>query len=181
MLSFSQTPFQVAVNSKQQMIISLLVDSKARLDMESPESALCAAGFLSKVFLLKQTFILHFVSSLTHLIAAGEGNLTQVRRLIENGVDPNLGDYDRRTALHLAAAEGHDKVVELLLRSKANPNSADRWHGTPLQDALKNSHHVAANVLRNKNGHVPTNFGVDAVCAAARFLDIHYNLLCFEL
>ena len=137
--------------------------------------------FFIKGLLLKQTFILHSVSSLTHLIAAGEGNLTQVRRLIENGVDPNLGDYDRRTALHLAAAEGHDKVVELLLRSKANPNSADRWHGTPLQDALKNSHHVAANVLRNKNGHVPTNFGVDAVCAAARFLDIHYNLLCFEL
>ncbi len=163
------------------MIVSLLVESKARLDMECPESALCAAGFLSKVFLLKQTFILHFVSSLTHLIAAGEGNLTQVRRLIENGVDPNLGDYDRRTALHLAAAEGHDKVVELLLRSKANPNSADRWHGTPLQDALNNSHHVAANVLRNKNGHVPTNFGGDAVCAAARFLDIHYNLRCFEL
>ena len=130
---------------------------------------------------MKQTFILHFVSFLTHLIAAGEGNLTQVRRLIENGVDPNLGDYDRRTALHLAAAEGHDKVVELLLRSKANPNSADRWQGTPLQDALKNSHHVAASVLRTKNGHVPKHFGGDAVCNAARLVDIQYFLHCFEL
>ena len=134
---------------------------------------------------MKQTFILPFVFSLTHLIAAGEGNIAQVKRLIENGVDPNMGDYDRRTALHLASAEGHDKVVELLLRSKANPNCADRWQGTPLQDALKNSHHVAASVLRTKNGHVPKHFGGDAVCNAARFADIQYylcsNLLCFQL
>ena len=122
---------------------------------------------------MKQTFILHFVSFLTHLIAAGEGNLAQVKRLIENGVGPNMGDYDGRTALHLAAAEGHDKVIDFLLRSKANPNSADRWQGTPLQDALKNSHHVAASVLRTKNGHVPKDFGDDAVCSAARFLEIY--------
>jgi hypothetical protein len=43
--SFSQTPLQVAVNSKNLMIISLLVAAKARLDMDSPETALCAAGF----------------------------------------------------------------------------------------------------------------------------------------
>jgi len=42
--------------------------------------------------------------------AAGSGDLSQVKRLIDNGVDPNKGDYDRRTALHLAAAEGNDKV-----------------------------------------------------------------------
>jgi ankyrin repeat protein len=53
----------------------------------------------------KQTFILLFVFSLNNLIAAGEGNIAQVKRLIENGVDPNMGDYDRRTALHLASAE----------------------------------------------------------------------------
>jgi len=28
--------------------------------------------------------------------AAASGDLPQVKRLIENGVDPNKGDYDRR-------------------------------------------------------------------------------------
>jgi ankyrin repeat protein len=31
------------------------------------------------------------------------------------GVDVNMGDYDGRTALHLAAAEGHIRCVRFLL------------------------------------------------------------------
>lgn len=34
-------------------------------------------------------------------MAAAEGNLDEVKRLVENGVDINKGDYDNRTALHL--------------------------------------------------------------------------------
>ena len=30
-------------------------------------------------------------------------------------MDPNIGDYDRRTALHLASSEGHDKVHSSIL------------------------------------------------------------------
>ena len=52
------------------MTISQLTAARAKLDMDDPASALCAA--------------------------AGTGDLAQVRRLIENGVDPNVGDYDRR-------------------------------------------------------------------------------------
>ena len=33
----------------------------------------------------------------------------------QQGVDMNLGDYDGRTALHLAAAEGHARCVKFLL------------------------------------------------------------------
>ena len=33
----------------------------------------------------------------------------------QQGVDMNLGDYDGRTALHLAAAEGHVRCVKFLL------------------------------------------------------------------
>ncbi len=40
-----------------------------------------------------------------------QGDIVQVKHLIDNNVDPNLGDYDQRTALHLSAAEGHDKVL----------------------------------------------------------------------
>ena len=38
------------------------------------------------------------------------------------------GDYDRRTALHLAAAEGHLEVVRfLLVKCKVNPKPQDRY------------------------------------------------------
>ena len=33
----------------------------------------------------------------------------------QQGVNMNLGDYDGRTALHLAAAEGHIRCVRFLL------------------------------------------------------------------
>jgi ankyrin repeat protein len=41
---------------------------------------------------------MHFKDPASALcVAAGTGDLAQVKRIIENGVDPNVGDYDRRT------------------------------------------------------------------------------------
>jgi ankyrin repeat protein len=36
----------------------------------------------------------------------------KLRRLIASGVDPNLRNYDGRTALHIACAKGHCQVPE---------------------------------------------------------------------
>jgi ankyrin repeat protein len=138
---WGHTPLQVAVNHKQQMIVQLLSLSKARLDLENAASALCDAS--------------------------SKGDISQVKRLIENGVNPSSGDYDKRTALHIAAAEGQDKVVEYLLSAKAHANCTDRWGGTPLQDALAGSHNSCAALLKSKGGKVPTSFGAAAVCSAA--------------
>jgi ankyrin repeat protein len=55
--------------------------------------------------------------------------------MIDAGVDISAGDYDGRTALHLAASEGQVKATELLLTNGANVNAADRFGNTPLQDA----------------------------------------------
>jgi hypothetical protein len=43
--------------------------------------------------------------------AVSEGDLAQLRRLLHAGADPNLGDYDKRTALHIAAADCNLPVV----------------------------------------------------------------------
>eukprot|EP00957_Ditylum_brightwellii_P164899 12554732-Ditylum_brightwellii.AAC.1 len=50
-------------------------------------------------------------------------------------IDVNEGDYDRRTALHLAAGEGRLEVVELLCEAGADVNIEDRWGNRPLDDA----------------------------------------------
>ena len=50
-------------------------------------------------------------------------------------IDINQGDYDKRTALHLASGEGHLDVVQYLCTAGANVNVADRWNNRPLDDA----------------------------------------------
>lgn len=63
-------------------------------------------------------------------------------------VDINKGDYDRRTALHLAAGEGHADVVEFLCTRKADPNVEDRWGSKPLDDAVERGYDATATVLK---------------------------------
>ena len=40
-----------------------------------------------------------------------EGNLPLLRRLIRAGAAADAGDYDKRTALHIAASEGNTAAV----------------------------------------------------------------------
>jgi len=63
-------------------------------------------------------------------------------------VDINQGDYDKRTALHLAAGEGHLDVVQFLCKRGANVNAEDRWGGKPLDDAIQKGNERVAAVLR---------------------------------
>ena len=67
--------------------------------------------------------------------AAADGDLEAIIRLNVLGVDLNHGDYDDRTALHLASATGHLDVVKYLVEQGVNVNPYDRWGSTPLNDA----------------------------------------------
>jgi Ankyrin repeats (3 copies) len=77
------------------------------------------------------------------ITAASEGDVDEVRDLLEYGnIDVNEGDYDQRTALHLAASaagqgEGHYQVIALLCQAGANVNAEDRWGNRPLDDAKR--------------------------------------------
>ncbi len=78
---------------------------------------------------------------------AGAGKFAEVRRLVDNGVDPNACNHDQRTALHLAAASGHREVVEYLLAAGADPARKDLWGGTPHGDAKRGGHEVVMSLL----------------------------------
>lgn len=64
------------------------------------------------------------------LSSASKGDVAGVKQLLDEGASINSSDYDKRTALHLAASEGHVPVVELLLKRGANANPVDRWGDT---------------------------------------------------
>ena len=69
------------------------------------------------------------------LLAASKGEVEIMRELIEMHVDYNAGDYDNRTAMHLAASGKHINAIRVLLENDANVNAIDRWGSSPLDDA----------------------------------------------
>ncbi len=94
----------------------------------------------------------HGVNVINLIWAASQGDLNEIRRLVSFGIDLNEGDYDKRTAIHLAAAEGHKHVIEYLMSKNCNLSPKDRWGTTPLADAIAHGHDDLANFIRKHGG-----------------------------
>ena len=82
------------------------------------------------------------------LFAASRGDVNQIRALVAAGCDVNCADYDKRTALHIAAADGQVATVEYLLEHGSNRHLRDRWGGEPLADAERIGHAAIIALLR---------------------------------
>ncbi|PSS04346.1 Serine/threonine-protein kinase [Actinidia chinensis var. chinensis] len=94
------------------------------------------------------------------LYCSSKGDKSGVIQELDKGVEPNLGDYDKRTALHLASCEGHTEVISLLLGKGADVNSTDRWGRTPLSDARSGKHEQICEILEAHGGIDP--MGLDS-------------------
>ena len=139
---YGGTPMADAVRHKQDKVIDILRANGQGLDNEDD-----AAGLLC--------------------FAASRGDCDQLRRLIDSRVDPNVADYDGRTALSLAASEGHLECIEYLLSRFADINPVDRWKGTPLTDAIRHKHVPAQDLLRKHGATLPTSD--DMACQLCEF------------
>lgn len=64
--------------------------------------------------------------------ASLQGELTEVRKAVDQGVDVNAADQRGRTALMLAAFNGHTEVVRLLLEEGARVSDTNSEGRTPL-------------------------------------------------
>ncbi len=85
--------------------------------------------------------------------AAHRGDVDRIRQLMEMGCSIDQGDYDRRTAMHLAASEGLLPVVRFLVHeASADVNPTDRWGGTPLDDAVRSKHEDVVALLKASGG-----------------------------
>ncbi|KAL5129208.1 Potassium channel SKOR [Glycine soja] len=107
--NFGNTPLLEAVKNGHDRVASLLVREGASMKIENAGSFLCTA------------------------VARGDSDY--LKRLLSNGMDPNLKDYDYRSPLHIAAAEGLYFMAKLLLEGGASVFTKDRWGNTPLGEA----------------------------------------------
>jgi glutaminase len=104
------------------------------------------------------------------LFAANEGDVSALLSQKNAGLDFSMdginfssGDYDSRTALHLAAAGGHPECVKFLIESIPSDklsdviNAKDRWGGTPLDDAIRQQNYDCEELLREAGGKTGTS------------------------
>lgn len=83
------------------------------------------------------------------LTAASNGDINSIRAIYAKGYDLNIGDYDGRTALHLAASEGELEIVEFLLSKKVNKMAKDRWANTAFDDAMREKENCSTSLRNN--------------------------------
>ena len=111
-----------------------------------------------------------YVAGCMLLRHVARGEREQAKKLCNDDIRlVNYRDYDRRTALHLAASEGRLGIVVDLLNKGARPNRADRWGGSPLDDALRHRHHAVAAELRKRGARLGAgvDYGAQIIAAAA--------------
>ena len=83
----------------------------------------------------------HIAKLCDMFFAAAAGEVETVREALENGnIDVNELDYEKRTALHIAASAGQLAVVDLLLSYKSAVNRKDANGKTPLMNAVRSDH-----------------------------------------
>ncbi|XP_076449866.1 protein phosphatase 1 regulatory subunit 16A-like [Babylonia areolata] len=81
-----------------------------------------------------------FVPNIVLLEAAARNDLSEVKRLLESGVDPDVTNEDGLTALHQCCIDDSEELMKLLLDHNANVNACDSEMWTPLHAAATCGH-----------------------------------------
>lgn len=97
--------------------------------------------------------------------AASAGNIQQIRKLLSQGLDVNVSNNERETALHMAAARGHFQAVLFLVNNGAFVNARTVKNWIPLHHAVRFRHANIVNFLiqRGSSGHARTSDGLSAI------------------
>lgn len=83
-----------------------------------------------------------------------EGDIEQIQRLIEEGLNVNLADENGCTLVHLAAFNNKKEIVEFLFEKGANINAVDKEQRTPLHYAVSEGHEEIVKFLLEKGANI---------------------------
>ncbi|CAI5467851.1 unnamed protein product [Closterium sp. Yama58-4] len=121
--------------------------------------------------------------TLSAIQQAARGDLDHLKMLRKLGADFSKGDFDGRTALHLAASRGFPDICSFILREGGAANRKDRFGVTPLLEALRAGHMQTAEVLREHGAEVLLDDPASELCHAVKRGMVEYleRLLSFGL
>eukprot|EP00897_Mesotaenium_endlicherianum_P005923 jgi/Mesen1/5359/ME000267S04506 len=154
---WGSTPLADAMQFKQSAVVELL--RLAGAQQEAPGGASAGGSLMSptpaSVPKGARRTSMELSKAVYLLTCATQGSAEGVRCLLDEGISADTADYDRRTALHLAAGAGSLEVVRLLLSRGADVSRKDRWGNTALADAKTHGHFEVASLLQDHGATVP--------------------------
>lgn len=105
--------------------------------------------------------------------AATYGNVGLITRLLQQGINVNVANSERETALHMAAANGRYPAVIYLLNHGANINARTIKNWMPIHHAVRFRKANIANYLMKKGAspYARTSDGLSAVDMARTLRD----------
>jgi ankyrin repeat protein len=112
-----------------------------------------AAGYGQYMF---DSGVFHFTGGTSLHVAAEQGQLQRVERLLSKGAEINALDGNGNAPLHLAVIYGHPEVAMLLVRSGADVHAKqkNKMGGTPLFWAAQNGYKdLVALILEKSPGN----------------------------
>jgi len=104
------------------------------------EACLAKAAFETSCCPTCRTSMASLDEDIVLTTAAGKGDLTKVRDLLEKGVQPSPRSIFDSTPLLAAAEGGHHEIIRLLVEHGASVAEQDRYQRTALYWASKGGH-----------------------------------------
>ncbi|XP_071176684.1 protein phosphatase 1 regulatory subunit 16A-like isoform X8 [Mytilus edulis] len=113
-----------------------------------------------------------FRGNIMLLESAARGDIEDVRKLLNQGVNPDVTNEDGLTALHQACIDDNEEMLKLLLEYGANVNARDSELWTPLHAAATCGHsHLCKHLISkgaellavNADGNMPYDICEDEV------------------
>ena len=151
------TPLHLASSNGHLSVVEYLVNNGAKVNIKNRrgERPYKWATQEIKTFLASHGAFTITIGGVTPFhFAAGEGNLSDVTRFVQEGNDINDKDNYGKIPLYYASSNGHKDIVEYLVNNGADVNAKNYIGFTPLHIASENGHLPIVEYLISKGADI---------------------------